>query len=275
MSVRIDVAGSTDVGKVRKNNEDQYLVARLDKSIHVLGSTLDPEVRTAFSRGSDAYLFLVADGVGGGAGGEIASGTAVQTIVAHIQRTVGCFYNHNAEAEYDFLTNLEEAVAEAHRAVTTTEGIGHGSGATTLTMVALVWPRAYVVHVGDSRAYHLRGTRLRQLTQDQTMAELLVDAGAMTEEQAEGSRLEHVLSSAVGGSALTPSVGLIDLAPGDVLVLGSDGLTKHVPDEQIAEAAGAPASAEDICRRLVTAALDDGGSDNVTVVVARAEGEPV
>ncbi len=270
MAVRIDAAGLTDVGKTRKNNEDQYLVARLDKSIDVLSTSLAPDVQTAFTRGSDAYLFVVADGVGGHAGGEIASETAIGTLVEHIEHTVGCFYTYNVELEHDFLGKLEEAVAEAHTAIVEAYGAGQGGPATTLTMVALVWPRAYIIHVGDSRAYHLRGERFRQLTRDQTMAELMVDEGIMTEEQAAGSRLEHVLSSAVGASTIKPSIGLIDLAAGDTLVLCSDGLTKHVPDERIAELAGQGTSADTICRQLVDAALEDGGSDNVTVVAVKA-----
>jgi protein phosphatase len=137
-------------------------------------------------------------------------------------------------------------------------------------MILLVWPRAYLVHVGDSRAYVRRRGRVQGLTRDQTFGELMVSAGAWSEEQAARSRTAETLASAIGGSDLIPVVGLVDLEPGDSLLLCSDGLTKHVSDERIAEALSSAGSAESIARVLVDAALDDGGSDNVTVIVAKA-----
>ncbi len=274
MRVLIDAAGATDVGKARSNNEDQFLIARLHKTIDVVDTSLDEQSRNAIAIGSEAHLFVVADGVGGSSGGELASEAAVEILVEHIGRTVGCYYNYNVEAEHDFLSRLEEAIGAAHESITTAYGSGRGGPATTLTMVALLWPRAYLIHVGDTRAYHLRRGKLRQLTRDQTMAEMMVDEGILTEEQAAGSRLEHVLSSAIGASSLDPSVGLIDLVEGDALVLCSDGLTKHVSDEAIGAIAGAEFDARATADRLVQAALDDGGSDNIAVVVARMGSPP-
>jgi protein phosphatase len=138
-------------------------------------------------------------------------------------------------------------------------------------MVMLVWPRAYIVHAGDSRAFSLRKGRLLQLTQDQTMGEYMVGAGAWTETQAARAPTSASLVSAVGGPEMTPAVGLVDLLPGDVLMLCTDGLTKHVPNERIAELLGAATDARSACKALVDAALADGGTDNVTVVVARME----
>jgi serine/threonine protein phosphatase PrpC len=139
-------------------------------------------------------------------------------------------------------------------------------------MVALVWPRAYVVHVGDSRAYYQRGGLLRQLTRDQTVYEELVDQGVITGEQAQdaalGNRLKHTLTSAIG-SELAPSVGLIDLEAGDALLLCTDGLTKHVRDSDITAILDAGGSAEESCRRLIDLTLERGAHDNVTVVVGR------
>jgi protein phosphatase len=133
----------------------------------------------------------------------------------------------------------------------------------------LVWPRAYIVHVGDSRAFYLRRGRLRQLTRDQSMGEFMVESGAWTEEQSRRARTSGVLMSVVGGSEMMPAVGLVDLAVGDTLLLCTDGLTKHVPDDRIAELLGRAESAEAATRELVAAALADGGTDNVTVIVAR------
>jgi protein phosphatase len=135
-------------------------------------------------------------------------------------------------------------------------------------MVTLVWPRAYVVHVGDSRGYLLRRGKLRQFTTDQTLGDLFVDIGKVSEEQARKQGLYNVLASAVG-SDLAPAVGVLDLEPGDVLLLCTDGLTKHVPDPRIAELLAAAPDAESACRALVDDALEQGGSDNITVIVAR------
>jgi PPM family protein phosphatase len=142
--------------------------------------------------------------------------------------------------------------------------------ATTLTMATIVWPRAYVVHMGDSRGYYLRNGALRQFTRDQTMGDYLVDIGAVTEQHAQKAGMYDVLSSEVGGY-LVPSVGVVDLAEGDAILLCTDGLTKHVTDDRIA-ALLAAGDAESAAQSLIDSALEGGGRDNVTVVVARATG---
>jgi protein phosphatase len=182
------------------------------------------------------------------------------------------------DREQEFLDRLEAAVQQAHEGILRELGSGGHGPATTLTMVMLVTPRAYVVHVGDSRAYYLHAGRLRQITRDQTTGQYMVDLGAWTEAQAARAGAAANLTSSVGGSELVPSVGLVDLEPGDVLLLCTDGLTKHVPDDRIAavlgEAGSGAGSAEAACRQLVAEALDGGGSDNVTVIVARV-GDPL
>jgi protein phosphatase len=126
------------------------------------------------------------------------------------------------------------------------------------------------VHVGDSRAFYLHKGRLRQLTRDQTTGEYMVDAGAWTEEQARNAPLASNLASALGSEELTPVIGLVDLQPGDTLMLCTDGLSKLVADERIVELLAGAATAEAACRALVDAALAAGGTDNITAVVARA-----
>ena len=135
-------------------------------------------------------------------------------------------------------------------------------------MVTLVWPRAYVVHVGDSRGYVVRSGKIRQFTSDQTMGDLFVEIGVVTEEQATKRGMYDVLASAVGND-IAPAVGVLDLELGDTLLLCTDGLTKHVTDPRIAELLAAAPDSEGACRSLVEDALAQGGRDNVTVVVAR------
>ncbi len=215
---------------------------------------------------------MVADGVGGAEGGELASGTAVEALASHIVETVNCCFTLDVDKEHEFLEQLEDAVERAHQQVRQRHASADRHPATTLTMVALIWPRAYVVHVGDSRAYYLRAGRLRQLTRDQTAFEELVDRGVLSDSQAQdpaaGNRWKNVLTSAIG-TDFEPSVGLIDLQADDVLLLCTDGLTKHVPDGEIAGILGAGGSAEESCRRLVDLTLERGASDNVTVIVGR------
>jgi protein phosphatase len=140
--------------------------------------------------------------------------------------------------------------------------------ATTLTMLVAVWPWAYVVQVGDSRAYvHQKGT-LTLVTRDQTIAQQLVDQGAMMKEQMSRSPLKNILASAIGADEATPEVIRLDVAhKSTVILLCSDGLTKHVSDDEIAECLEKRTSSEQVCRDLLDLALERGGSDNITIVV--------
>jgi protein phosphatase len=264
----IDTYGMSHVGKVREVNEDHFFIAAANKALTVRQTNLDNVQAFNHLKQSQAHLFVVADGVGSVGGGRLASGIAVQALGTYIGRTMGCYYSFDVEGENEFLENLENAVQHAHQTVQA-EFSSHGKGpATTLTMATLIWPRAYIIHVGDSRAYYLRKGRLRQITRDQTMGELMIDEGVMTEEQAERSGLGSMLSSAIGAEIL-PSVGLIDLEWNDVLLLCTDGLTRHVGDEGIAEILQRSNNARAACGQLVDAALEGGGRDNVTVVVGR------
>ncbi len=274
-SAGIDIFGITDPGRARSVNEDQFFVASVHKSLSVRQTSLEDLSPFAGLRGSCAHILLVADGLGGHRGGKLASGTAVKTLAAHIGQTMDCYYRFDVEEENEFLVQLEAAVDRAHEQVRQLHGAEEQGPGTTLTMVALMWPRAYVVHVGDSRAYHFRQGRLRQLTRDQTAYEDLVDSGALKEEQVAGAeqdhRLKHVLTSALGFE-IKPSIGLIDLQDGDTLLLCTDGLTKHVRDPEIAGILDASGSAGDCCQRLIDLTLERGAKDNVTVVVGRFPG---
>ena len=268
----IDVFGISDVGKKRERNEDHFVVATLKKEISLRQSNLaDTSVLDA-ARGTEAQLLAVADGVGGQAGGQLASMTAVTTLVTYLGKVASCFNNLDVDEEHEFLEKLELGVQEAHQRVLEAHGRQSRPPATTLTMITLLYPRAYIVHVGDSRAMYLHNGWLRPLTRDQTMGEAMVDAGAMTEEQAARSSLTQTLYSALGGQDMLPHVGLVDFGPNDVLLICSDGLTKHVNDKRIAEVLGKTWTAEMMAKTLIQDALEGGGSDNVTVIVARMIG---
>jgi PPM family protein phosphatase len=265
--VRIECTGLTHAGRVRSHNEDHFVIASMRKSVDVMDTNVEDRDVFSVLQTPSAHLLVVADGVGGRSGGRIASGMAVQTIVQYLSEAVGCYQRMDVNAEHEFLEHLTMAVQQSHDRIQSEFG-GGGGPATTVTMVTLVWPRAYFVHVGDSRAYFLRDGRLRQITQDQTMGDLMVDIGVMKEDEARKGGLFDVLASAVGGE-LSPSVGLVDLQPGDDLLLCTDGLTRHLDDARIASTLAAAPDGASACRSLIDGALQEGGLDNVTVVVAR------
>jgi protein phosphatase len=269
--VRIDAFGMTDIGKVRKDNEDHFVVARITKAVDVSSASLSADALAHKVGSTGATLLVIADGVGGGPEGDLASERSAAAVLAYVGSAAGCFHSLDVAREHELLGDLEETVEQVHRQLQSEAGgPGRQAPATTLTLVLLVWPRAYLVHVGDSRAYVRRRGRVQALTRDQTFGEYMVSAGAWTEEQAARSRTAETLASAVGGSELTPVVGLVDLEPGDSIMLCTDGLTKHATSERIEEVLGGDGDAESMVKALVGTALDAGGTDNVSVIVARA-----
>ncbi len=266
---QIDVYGLTHPGKVRSENQDQFLIASLHKVMMVHHSSLDPDHLGRLTSDSRGFVFLVADGVGGGPSGQVASGTALQGIVDYVIHAMDLDIRLDEKAEVRFLEQLRRSVERSHERIRASGGDSKDNRgmATTLTMVAVRWPKAYMVHVGDSRCYRLRDGRLDRMTKDQTMAQVLLDAGAMTPHTAEASGLSHVLYSALGAKEANLDVVTEDTQLEDVMLLCSDGLTKHVNDTEIREHLMRPASAKEMCESLVNLALERGGSDNVTVVI--------
>jgi protein phosphatase len=182
-----------------------------------------------------------------------------------------CYYQADA-GEASFIEALHEAAMQTHASVVrhaeqTPEERGM---ATTLTLFLGVWPWFYILQVGDSRFYLYRDGTLTQVSRDQTMAQELLDQGVFNRTDAFRSRWAHVLSSAIGGQQTAPVVTRLAQDWRYVHLLCSDGLTKHVSDERIAQRLGAMTSAQQVCEALLQDALDDGGSDNITVIVGRA-----
>ena len=261
----VDIFGLTHVGKVREANEDHYLVASLHKMLQVERTSLPADQIASFTSGSRGYLFLVADGVGGLAGGDRASGAAVHSVARYVTSATACWYDVSQDAEGQLLPELQKAVLGAHDVLLEQES----GTATTLTMVFITWPRAYVVHVGDSRCYRLRDGQLELLTTDQTIAQAMVDAGVMTQADADRTEWKHVLASALGGQEATPATFMTDCRWQDVMLLCTDGLTKHVTDDEIGAALKKEQTSEETCNALLGLALERGGTDNVTVVCGR------
>jgi PPM family protein phosphatase len=267
----LDFFGMTHPGLVRHGNQDHYLVSTLHKAARVRATSLpNPELFELPSQRL-ASFGMVADGVGGHQGGETASRVAIESIAEYVKETMNAFYVADENDPRAFFAALEDAAATCHRTVIERAAAsGQPTAATTLTLFVAVWPTLYIMHVGDSRLYIYRDGALEQLTRDQTMAQDLVDMGAMPKEAMSRSPLAHVLTSAMGASESRPYVTRADLRRGDALLLCTDGLTKHVSDERIAERIRTMTSSEQVVRALVDDALAGGGSDNVTVLVVSA-----
>jgi serine/threonine protein phosphatase PrpC len=267
----IDVYGLTHPGKVRKENQDHFLICTLRKQMVMMQTSL-PGSTLAAAGERLALLMMVADGVGGGAKGEEASRVALEAVSQYVSRSMSCYYAAGSTDDREFAASLEAMAAECHAELLRRgeAQVEYRGMATTLTLYLGVWPRAFLLQVGDSRCYLLRDGELRQITRDQTMAEELIELGVLSRTDAATTKLSHTLSSSIGGRQTAPAVNRVDLAWGSVLLLCSDGLTRHVSDERIREQLRTMTSARQVCEDLVQEALEGGGSDNITVIVRRA-----
>jgi serine/threonine protein phosphatase PrpC len=267
---QIDLYGISHPGQVRSENQDQFLIASLHKTMMVHHSSIPEEHLGRLTSDSRGFVFLVADGVGGGPAGQLASGTALTAIVDYVIHAMDLYLDIDESTEPMFLAQLRQSVERGHEKIRASGGEAKTSGmATTLTMVTVRWPKAYLVHVGDSRCYRLRNGNLELMTKDQTMAQVLLDAGALNPDTAEQSGLKHVLWSALGGREASPETLMTDIEFDDVMLICSDGLTKHVSDDEIRDSLVRTTGSEATCRALLELALSRGGTDNVTVVMSR------
>ncbi len=269
----IDVHGLTHVGRVRATNEDQFLLASIHKRVQLHATSLPEGHGLPLHEERLAFIAMVADGVGGLEAGEKASATALDVTLRYVSEGMKCYLSsENTEAQ--FIDELQRAAMRAHEAVVAMRSSEQRKSATTLTLFMGVWPFYYVLQVGDSRHYLWQNDTLTQVSRDQTLAEELVERGVLTRAAAARTPLSNILASAIGGDQAAPVVTRLQSEWGMVHLLCSDGLTKHVSDEQIALRLGAMTSAREACESLLQDALDGGGSDNITIVVGRAVERP-
>ena len=270
--VAIKFGALTDTGKVRDNNEDHFLVARLSKSMRVCKTSLPGEGETQFSE-EEGYLIVVADGMGGAAAGERASALAVVSIEDFVLNTFKWFLHRSGDDQNELLAELRQSLESADRNVmerARSNRAFDGMG-TTLTMAYSVATDLFIVHAGDSRAYLFRDGELEQLTSDDTLVQELVDGGQLSAADAKRHVLRHVVTNVIGGpdEGVSTEIHKLTLLDGDTLLFCTDGLTEPVDDAAIAEILNDCPDPEDACARLVDLALSRGGPDNVTAVVAR------
>ena len=267
----IDTWGLTHKGKVRPDNQDHFFTGSLVSGVRTERSSVGAEEVGFVHMERLASLGVVADGLGGHEGGEEAARRAVEDLI----KSVSTFF-HDAEIRESedpevFSRLLQDAALSVHQSLLE-DAQRKGKEvrfATTLTLFLGLWPHAYLLQVGDSRCYVYRDGILSQISRDQTLAQDLVDQGVLTRTQAEKTQWADILSSAVGGKQAAPVVTRVVRDWGTVVLLCSDGLTKHVSDERIRERLASMTSARQVAEQLLQDALDGGGTDNITMVVGR------
>ncbi|MEX2093697.1 MAG: protein phosphatase 2C domain-containing protein [Pirellulales bacterium] len=271
--MQMDCHGITDVGRRRPNNQDHYLVADLNKSMRVHGTSLNLDREARIYGGSQGKLLLVADGMGGEAEGERASTIAVDQLTTYVLNSLSWCFRLEEGAEQDFEDHLKAALQSCQQSIQAVidERPDFKSMGTTMTMAYIVWPRAFIVHVGDSRCYLLHDGNLQQVTADHTMAALLEESGKLSSADARRSPMGHALWNVLGGKAdeLSVDVYKLTLEQDDTLLICTDGLYDMVDDSHLQQILETADSAEESCRKLVELANNNGGADNITAIVAR------
>jgi PPM family protein phosphatase len=261
--------GVTDKGKVRANNEDQFLIAELTKAMHVRQTSLpEPKLRIAEER---AHLFLVADGMGGESAGERASALAVVAIEHFTLNSFKWFSGSNTTDAESALAEFQSALTRADAQILA-EASNHpelsGMG-TTVTMAFHLGTQLCVVHAGDSRAYVLRDGELHQVTEDHTLTADMVRSGAIQPDEVARHPMRHVITNVVGGSEIGVAVEAhaLEVQAGDRLLLCSDGLSETMSNDQMRTILEMEREPEAAAHQLLAQALESGAPDNVTLVI--------
>ncbi len=271
---RVDIAALSHPGRVRPNNEDHYIVIRFGRSLEVLMTNM-PKGETPVRAEEVGYGFVVADGMGGAKGGEVASRLAISTLFNLVLEVPDWILRLDLDDE--LAQEVMRRSAQRYRQVNTLisqqaerEPQLTGMG-TTMTLAFSLGEKLIITHVGDSRTYLFREGNLLQLTTDQTVVQALLEKGKITREGAAVHPWRHILTQALGipGSDLQVETRQLELCDGDCLLLCTDGLTEMVPDANIVAVLEGARTAGHACQALIDLALERGGKDNITVIVAR------
>jgi serine/threonine protein phosphatase PrpC len=273
----VEAGGVTDVGRLRSTNEDAFLIATLQRSINVHEAS--PGARGWFPGDPAGTLLIVADGMGGQGGGNVASSTAVNAVANYLLNLMPWVkVNDNCSpptARTSLRGELSTAVMAGDETVRA-EGAHAGTPrmGTTLTMAFVLWPFVYIAHVGDTRCYLSTSGQLRCLTTDHNLAQKFVEESPRPVEPPE--QLQHILWNALGAGIdrPVPEVSKVQISGGGVLLLCSDGLNKHVSDETIQSVLQSREPCAARAAKLVELANAAGGTDNITAVVAEVQGTP-
>jgi len=273
--VQVEAAGLTDVGHERDSNEDAFLIATLQRTMVVHDASQGAH---GWFQGEPAgTLLLVADGMGGQGGGDVARRTAVNSVADYLLNVMSWAKVSTVDpaarvSQTGLRAQLSSALVASDQTVksagaqTSTPHMG-----TTLTVALVLWPALYVAPVGDTRCFLLQSGQLRRLTTDHNLAQRVGDESPVSIDPP--AHLQNILWNAVGGSDALPQpeVAKVQLLAGDKLLLCSDGLNKHVSDAEIKRVLESPGSCASRCAQLVELANAGGGSDNITVIVAELQ----
>ena len=263
-NIKITAFGKTDVGLIREHNEDNLLVLDVSRGVRAQ----DTETPLSVDLGPKGALFLVCDGMGGAAAGEVASEMAVESIASTLQAAEPLERDAFARRLRRAIEDANDRIFAQSRDNQNERGMG-----TTCTAAAVVDGTLVVGQIGDSRCYVKRGGRLAQITKDQSLAWQLMEAGAMTAEEAKGFEHANIILQALGVQERVEVVmSQVALRQGDVILVSSDGLHGPVNDDEILHILQEEPDLKRACERLVARALEREGPDNVTVVLARFEG---
>ncbi len=273
----VELHAKSDIGRVRRGNEDNYLLLDLAaaRAWNRLDGDENPEDMRSFTLGEKGLVLVVSDGMGGALAGDVASKMAIEAVrdVLMGNNTEG----PECEPDSSLVDCLKHATLQANRNIhykSLEDSRCSGMGA-TLTGAAIKGDKLDLIQVGDSRAYVMRGEQIRLATKDQSLVQQLVDVGQISEEEAETHMFRNVILQALGAQTeLTPATARIQIRQGDMVLLCSDGLSGKLRNEEIRQIVAD--SSQDLaaaCAALVAAANERGGEDNITVVLARFTGE--
>jgi len=272
----VEIHAKTDVGRVRRGNEDNFLLLDLTAGRAWSGSdgAESPADMHEFTLGESGLVLVVSDGMGGALAGDVASRMAIEAVRDVLLGKNGD--QNGCDAEASLVDCLKHATLEANKNIhykSLEDSRCSGMGA-TLTGAAIKDDKLDLVQVGDSRAYVMRGQQIRLATKDQSLVQQLVDVGQISEAEAETHMFRNVILQALGAqNELTPATARIQLRDGDTLLLCSDGLSGKLRNEDIRQIVADAGDLSAACSALVAEANNRGGEDNITVVLARFTGD--
>ncbi len=265
--ILVHVFGRTDVGRTREHNEDAFVVVDLSAN----DASLQPSVRQ-HRAGPKGSLFMVADGMGGAAAGEIASQMAIEAILKEFRENWIPLEQPSTEAFARTLKRAAQAANQQIHGYASSHQEFRGMG-TTATIAGLLVDTLYVAQIGDSRGYLVRNGVAKQITKDQSLMQKLIEAGELTEEEAAQSERRNIILQALGPeAAIKVDLTFQRLRRDDTLVLCSDGLSGQVSKTDIARVVAEEKDLVQACRKLIDLANQAGGPDNITVIIARFDG---
>ncbi len=268
----IDVDGQTHVGCIRPANEDNFVIAELQRTMHVAKSSLDIADNSDWRGGTQGHVLAVADGIALSGAGDLASTMSLHTLIRWVASSMPWRFAADDIEREELLSDFAATFERCHaRLLRTAAQMGRPDRpmGTTLTVAYVSWPDLFVSHAGDSRCYLFRAGALRQLTTDHTLAQRLADDRSLPLEDLNLERFDNVLDNSVGGGSenVHAEVNHIELEIGDRILLCSDGLTKHLDDDDLVHHLDRDEPPSELCTRLIAETNERGGTDNVTVIV--------